>query len=169
MTPLDRLNALPESSAADELGRCCGAPRWVAHMVAGRPYAEVLHLQDAARQAWRELGPTDWLEAFTHHPRIGDLDGLRRKFASTAAWAAGEQAGAHDAAEVVLAALSEGNRRYEARFGHVFIVCATGKTAAEMLALLEARLGNPPDAELRIAADEQEKITTLRLEKLLSP
>ena len=166
---LSDLNALPESAAADELGRCCGATRWVARMVAGRPYADATDLQDVARSVWRELSSEDWLEAFTHHPRIGDVDGLRKKFASTAKWAAGEQSGAGDAAEAVLTALATGNRDYEARFGHIFIVCATGKTAAEMLALLRARIGNAPDTELRIAAGEQEKITTLRLEKLLSP
>ena len=110
--------------------------------------------------------PADWLEAFAAHPRIGDLDALRKKFASTANWCAGEQAGVAAADEAVLTALADGNRAYEARFGYIFIVCATGKSAAEMLAILTARLANDPEVELKVATAEQAKITRLRLEKL---
>ena len=115
------------------------------------------------------LGEPEWREAFAHHPRIGDMASLRARFASTAGWAADEQRGAAQATEETLAALARGNRVYEERFGCIFIVCATGKSAAEMLALLEARLGNDPEHEMRMAADEQMKITRLRLEKLLEP
>src|SRR5262249_5689370 len=108
----------------------------------------------------------DWLEAFAAHPRIGAVESLRKKFATTAAWAAGEQAGVAGAPETVLQALADGNRRYEGRFGHIFIVCATGKNAARTLARLEQRLANAPGEELRVAAAEQAKITRLRLEKL---
>ncbi len=110
----------------------------------------------------------DILEAFSHHPRIGDVDSLRKKFATTADWATSEQSGAQAASEAVLRDLAQGNRDYEARFGHIFIVCATGKSAAEMLALLRARIDHAPDVELRIAAAEQEKIAHLRLDKLLN-
>jgi 2-oxo-4-hydroxy-4-carboxy-5-ureidoimidazoline decarboxylase len=107
------------------------------------------------------------IEALAHHPRIGaDLDELRKKYASTADWASGEQAGAASASEATLRALQAGNIAYEARFGHLFVVCATGKSASEMLALLEARLHNDAQTELRIAAAEQAKITRIRLEKL---
>jgi 2-oxo-4-hydroxy-4-carboxy-5-ureidoimidazoline decarboxylase len=109
----------------------------------------------------------DILEALQHHPRIGaDLGELRKKYASTATWAAGEQSGAAAADEATLVALRDGNVEYEKRFGHIFVVCATGKTAGEMLALLQARMHNDPQRELGVAAAEQAKITRIRLEKL---
>lgn len=165
---LDAFNALSEAEARAELARCCGAHRWAAAVAAGRPYAGVDALCAASDAAWREAGRGDILEAFQHHPRIGDLEGLRRKFAGTAAWAAGEQAGVQAADEAVLRGLAEGNAAYERKFGHLFIVCATGKSAAEMLALLNARLPNDPARELAVAAEEQRKITRIRLEKLLA-
>jgi 2-oxo-4-hydroxy-4-carboxy-5-ureidoimidazoline decarboxylase len=120
-----------------------------------------------ADEVWSQMGPDDFLEAFAHHPRIGaSLDALREKFASTAALSASEQAGALGASEAELEALRDGNMRYEARFGHIFIVCASGKSAAQMLALLEARLSNDPAAELPIAAAQQHEITRLRLKDL---
>ena len=116
---------------------------------------------------WWDLGDGDWLEAFTHHPRIGaDVAKLRERFAATASWSEGEQAAVGQASEEVLQALAEANVAYEARYGYLFIVCATGKSAAEMLAILQERMDNPPANELRIAAGEQAKITHLRLEKL---
>jgi len=109
----------------------------------------------------------DMLEAFSHHPEIGsDLAALRQRFASTAAWSSAEQAGVAGADDATLEALRDGNVRYRERFGYVFLVCATGKSAAEMLALLQARLPHDADTELRVAAGEQAKITRLRLEKL---
>ena len=164
----EELNRLPDETARTEFERCCGARRWITGMLARRPFADRAALMETASEVWRGLGPEDWREAFTHHPRIGDIEGLRKRFATTAAWASAEQAGAAAASEEVLRSLAEGNRRYEERFGHIFIVCATGKSAAEMDALLRARLGNDPESELRIAAGEQEKILRLRLEKLLS-
>ena len=114
------------------------------------------------------LGPADWNEAFAHHPRIGGKQELRERFAATRQWAAGEQAGVSGAPEAVLDALAEGNRDYESRFGHIFIVCATGLTAEVMLEKMERRLTNSADREIRIAADEQAKITQLRLQKLIA-
>jgi 2-oxo-4-hydroxy-4-carboxy-5-ureidoimidazoline decarboxylase len=163
---LDIIDAAPEADARAALLRCCGARRWADAMLARRPFGTPADLLAAADDCFDALGQADWLEAFAAHPRIGDLDGLRQKFAATADWSSKEQAGVADAAEQVLSDLAAGNKEYEARFGHIFIVCATGKTAAEMLALLRARLLNAPDAELRIAAAEQAKITRLRLEKL---
>jgi 2-oxo-4-hydroxy-4-carboxy-5-ureidoimidazoline decarboxylase len=168
MDGLSRLNAAPADEARADLARCCGATRWVESMLARRPFADDAAMLAAAEEAFRGLGADDWREAFGHHPRIGDLDGLRAKFASTRTWAAGEQAGAATADEGVLRALAAGNRDYEERFGHIFIVCATGRSAGEMLGLLQERLSNPPEAELRIAAAEQEKITRLRLAKLIA-
>jgi len=164
---LDGLNALPREAAAAALERCCGARRWVDVMCEARPFADVPGLRAAALRADAALEPDDWREAFTHHPRIGDLSALREKFAGTAAWARGEQAGAAGADEATLAALAEGNREYEARFGYIFIVCATGLTAREMLDRLRARMPNAPDQELAIAAGEQRRITALRLAKLI--
>lgn len=164
---IDELNALDAAGLTDALTRCCGASRWVAGMAARRPYASLATLVAAADAIESELGREDWLEAFGHHPRIGDISSLRAKFADTKAWASSEQSGTASASEAVLQGLAEGNQAYEERFGYIFIVCATGKSAAEMLALLKARLGNDPDKEWRVAAAEQAKITRLRLEKLL--
>jgi 2-oxo-4-hydroxy-4-carboxy-5-ureidoimidazoline decarboxylase len=164
---LDELNQLPDSDARAALERCCGARAWVARLCEGRPYASRAALLAAAERAADAMTPADWLEAFTHHPRIGDVAGLRAKFASTADWAGDEQRGASAAADATLQALADANQEYAERFGHIFIVFATGKSAAEMLAILRGRLGNTPQRELEIAAGEQRKITRLRLQKLL--
>lgn len=165
LAELNRLS-LDEARAAFE--RCCGTRAWVERMCAARPYANVDAMIAEAERLWRALSAEQWREAFAHHPRIGDVDALRQRFATTAAWAAAEQRGAEVAAEATLAALARANRVYEGRFGFIFIVCATGKSAAEMLALLESRLGNDPAAEIAIAAEEQRKITRLRIQKLVA-
>jgi 2-oxo-4-hydroxy-4-carboxy-5-ureidoimidazoline decarboxylase len=162
------LNALPEPRARAELTRCCGASRWVDIMLKCRPFKDKEALFKNCEATWTALLPRDWLEAFLEHPRIGGKDALREKFAATKEWAQGEQAGASKAGEAVLEALEKGNADYQDKFGFLFIVCATGKSAAEMLALLNARLKNDQAAEMKIAAVEQTKITKLRLEKLLS-
>jgi 2-oxo-4-hydroxy-4-carboxy-5-ureidoimidazoline decarboxylase len=165
---LERLNQLSEDEVRAAFERCCGARAWVAAMVAARPFGDRADLLSAAERAADALGVRDWHEAFAHHPRIGDVAALRQRFAATAAWAGDEQRGAAAAPEATLEALARGNREYEARFGYIFIVRATGKSADEMLALLQARLANDPATELAIAAGEQRKITRLRLEKLLA-
>lgn len=165
---VDELNALPDAAAYEALARCCGAKAWVEALVSRRPFASLDDVYRVADDVWAGCGEGDIHEAFRHHPRIGDVEGLRQKFASTATWASGEQAGAAAAGEATLQALAQGNTDYEAKFGHIFIVCATGKTAAEMLAILQARLPNAADAELHIAAEQQRLITRIRLEKLLS-
>ncbi len=164
---LQQFNALRTDKATERLTHCCGAMNWVLQMRAQRPFANVEALFRAANACWWALAPADWLEAFRHHPQIGDLASLRTRFAATQAWAANEQAGTATASEAILAQLATGNAAYEQKFGYIFIVCATGKSAREMLDLLEARLPNPPEAELRIAAEEQRKITQIRLQKLL--
>jgi 2-oxo-4-hydroxy-4-carboxy-5-ureidoimidazoline decarboxylase len=163
---IEAINSMPPDAAGAAFLRCCGSHRWAERMAARRPFASSAGLFDAADVIWADLGRDDWLEAFAAHPRIGDLDGLRKKFAATADWASHEQSGVAVANEDVLRRLADGNRRYEEQFGYIFIVCATGKTASEMLDILNARLTNTPDQELRIAAAEQAKITRLRLEKL---
>lgn len=125
-------------------------------------------LLDQAEEIWYECSEDDWKEAFAHHPEIGDVESLTKKFASTAQWASGEQSGVNAATTETITALAEGNRLYEEKFGYIFIVCATGKSAEEMLALLQHRLKNDPEKEIRIAAAEQNKITKLRLQKLIA-
>jgi 2-oxo-4-hydroxy-4-carboxy-5-ureidoimidazoline decarboxylase len=164
---LAELNALDEDAARDAFARCCGARRFAAAMAARRPFASSEAMRASADEVLASLLPADYREAFSHHGRIGDLGALRARFAATRAWAEGEQAGTRAASDAVLRRLADGNARYEARFGYIFIVCATGKTAGEMLALLEARLANDPEREIAIAWAEQCKITHLRLEKLL--
>jgi 2-oxo-4-hydroxy-4-carboxy-5-ureidoimidazoline decarboxylase len=162
-----KLNALTREAAAEALLRCSGSTRFVESMLARRPFASRRAVFVARAEVWAELGPADFREAFTHHPEIGaNLDELRQKFAATAAWSETEQAATAGASDATLLALQRGNQAYHARFGYTFIVCASGKSAVEMCALLEARLDNPPDVELTVAAAELAKITDLRLEKL---
>ena len=166
-TPHGLLSTLPQAEARAALTRCCGASRWVESMLAHRPFASHALLLSAAEEAFAQLERPDWLEAFAHHPQIGaDRAELARRFAHTAQLSAGEQAAVAHADSETLDALRDANGAYLARFGHIFIVCASGKSAAEMLGLLRARLPNDPATELRIAAAEQAKITALRLSSL---
>jgi OHCU decarboxylase len=159
---LDELNTLDAATAARALLRCCGSSRWAARMAELRPFADAAALSRAADRAFDDLGPADWLEAFAAHPKIG-AGGSR----PSEGWSGQEQALVAEAANSTRQRLADANRDYEARFGYIFIVCATGKSGAEMLELLERRLDNDPGSELRIAASEQKKITHLRLTKLL--
>jgi 2-oxo-4-hydroxy-4-carboxy-5-ureidoimidazoline decarboxylase len=163
---LDEFNRLSTDEAMKDLLRCCGSRRWAELVVSRRAYGSVDEILAAADETWLRLDPADWIEAFSHHPKIGDVDSLRKKFAATAKWAAGEQSGVHGAGDEVLRGLAQGNHDYETKFGYIFIVCATGKTAPEMLAMLGTRLQNDAATELKIAAGEQAKITRIRLEKL---
>jgi OHCU decarboxylase len=161
------LNALPAAEAEKALLACCGSARWARAMAAERPFADVESALSTADSIWQRLQPEDWLEAFRAHPRIGET----RPAADTsesAEWSRREQAGVSGARESVRGALAAGNAAYERRFGYIFIVCATGRTADEMLAMLNERLRHDPAAELRAAAGEQSKITRLRLENLLA-
>lgn len=163
-----------ESEARVALTRCCGATKWVDAMLASRPFADDDAVLTRADEVWATMSRDDFLEAFTHHPRIGSsLEALREKFGSgelkdkgDLEWSGDEQAGVKEAQEATLTALRDGNVAFEERFGHIFIVCATGKSAAEMLALLNERLPGKPADELAIAAGEQAKITRIRLQKL---
>ena len=161
---LDTLNALDASAAARELRRCCGSVRWTEKMVAARPFATSDALASTADAIWQSLDRTDWLEAFAAHPKIG-AGGSGGS--DTSAWSAREQAGVACAPASVRERLASANREYERRFGYIFIVCATGKGADEMLAMLERRLTNDPETEMRVAAEEQRQITRLRLSKLM--
>jgi 2-oxo-4-hydroxy-4-carboxy-5-ureidoimidazoline decarboxylase len=165
---LQELNSISTSEAEAALFKCCGSSTWANQLAALRPFAKKQDLLDHSDQIWAACSDKDVLEAFKHHPKIGDLENLEKKFASTKDWAGGEQAGVNTASRQVLTALAEGNAAYEKRFGYIFIVCASGKSAAEMLALLQARIHNEASEEMKLASAEQNKITHLRLEKLLS-
>lgn len=164
---LHAFNILRREQLIAELTKCCGSTAWVQRMLPFIPADDMVELLEDAKEQWWLCSKDDWKEAFAHHPRIGDLASLKKKFADTAAWASGEQSGASSASDETLKALAEANRLYEEKFGYIFIVCATGKTAEEMLALLQERLTNSPEEEIRIAANEQSKITRLRIKKLL--
>ena len=159
---LERFNGLAEEAAVGELLAVCHSRRWAERVAAGRPYADLEALQAAADEVWRELGPTDWLEALEAHPRIGESGGR------SADWSRQEQAGVGGADADVRERLAAGNAEYEARFGHVFLISAAGRDADEILDALQARLGNDPETELRVAAGEHRRITRLRLEKLVN-
>ena len=138
-------------------------------MVGRRPFGGADALTRAARDVWFALDPADWREAFSHHPRIGDRAALARRWAATRALSQQEQSGVASATDAVLHALAAANEAYLRRFGYIFIVCATGKSAEEMLALLHSRIDNDPAREIVIAAGEQAKITELRLTGLREP
>ena len=163
---LAEFNALPPAEAEALLMDCCGCTRWAQRVSAERPFISVQALSEAADSHWRNLDREDWLEAFSHHPQIGEK--ARTGSESHRRWAEGEQTGARVATEDVKTRMARGNRSYYDRFGYIYIVCATGKSADEMLALLEQRLQNDPARELPIAAEQQRQITRLRLEKLLA-
>jgi len=155
------VNALSDERARAALQRCCGARHWVDAMLAARPFVHDAELLASAERVWWKLGRADWLEAFAHHSRIGERAGD--------AWSRREQAGVDGAGEDTRSALAQRNRDYEKRFGYVFLICATGKTAEEMLDALRGRLTHDPATELRIAAKEQANITRLRLDSLVAP
>lgn len=162
------LNALPEDACRAELERVNGSRRWAAAMAAARPFADAQALHHHADSVWWTLGRADWLEAFSHHPRIGSKDALREKFARTREWASGEQAKVSAADEAVIDGLLRGNDEHDRKYGYIYIVCATGKSAEEMLAILNARLQNDEETELRASALEENRITHIRLNKLLN-
>lgn len=164
---IERFNALPREAAESELMKCCGSTKWAQAVSSARPFGDMNELLAAADRIWWALDSTDWLEAFSHHPQIGERKSERPQAAEASRWSEQEQSGTRNADSETRAALVAGNHAYLQKFGYIFIVCATGKSSGEMLALLEARLSNDPDTELRIAAEEQRRITHLRLRKML--
>ena len=166
------LNALDADAAARALQRCCGATRWARRMAAARPFASADAMTAQADAVWRALDRADWLEAFAAHPKIGESGttggaGRAGEADRERVWSDEEQRAVAGAVQAIRARLAQANREYEARFGYIFIVCATGKDAVEILDLITRRLTNDPSAELAVAAEEQRKITQLRLAKLL--
>ena len=164
---IEAFNHLSLSEKQAELFKCCGSTEW-SHQLAENSFSSLQELKSESDRIWNSLSEDDWREAFSHHPKIGDVESLKKKFASTSHWASNEQSGVNAADADVLEALKHHNDLYEKKFGYIYIVCATGKTAEEMLDLLKKRLINNPAFERLIAAQEQNKITHLRLDKLFT-
>jgi 2-oxo-4-hydroxy-4-carboxy-5-ureidoimidazoline decarboxylase len=164
---LAQLNGLAPVEAAEQFRACCGSSRWVEAMVAGRPFANVEHLLSAAEGAWRATGPADWDEALAHHPRIGEDRAAAPVSATGQAWSAGEQGAAARSGTAARAALAQANAAYEEKFERIYLVCAAGRSAEELLADISARMRNDPERERAVAAEEQWKITRLRLRNLI--
>lgn len=163
------VDGMPDDAATRELLRCCGCARWVRDMIAARPFVDDAAVHAAATLLWGVATEAEVLEALAHHPEIGsDLAALRQKFASTATWSGNEQAQVAAADEATLVALRDGNLAYRAKFGFLFVICATGKSAAQMLEALRDRLANDRATEIANAAREQGAITHLRLDKLVA-
>lgn len=160
-------NALPTDEAVAEVVSICGSRAWALALAAQRPYASEAALSQAADEIWWSLTVEDWHEAFRCHPRIGERKAVHASQQSTA-WSTEEQAKAAEANAAVLDAMAEGNRAYERQFGFTYIVCATGKSAEEMLAILQRRLANDRATELREAAEQQRQITQIRIGKWLA-
>jgi OHCU decarboxylase len=159
-------NAAGAADALEAMMACCGARRWAAAMVALRPIASVAELSAAADREWSKMEEADWMQAFACHPRIGERKAAHAP-AKSAAWSRQEQSSTNIAEERVLAELVDGNALYEQRYGFTYIVCATGKSAEEMLAILKRRLASDRAAELLEAAEQQRQITQIRLGKWL--
>ena len=165
---LERLNALSKEEAETEFLKCCGSTLWARRMTDERPFHDLQELLAKADAKWWSLDEEDWLEAFSRHPKIGEKKAERAQAPTPQDWSEQEQSGTQAAGDETRRELAELNNEYAQKFGYIYIVCATGKTADEMLAILKERLQNDPDAEIRIAAEEQRKITHLRLQKLLT-
>jgi len=164
---INRFNDLEESKVIEEVKRCCSSQKWAQDFIKKRPFSSWDDMLKASETTWFQLSKEDWLEAFNGHAKIGDLNSLKKKYNNTKNWSEGEQKGVQETPESVLKELKTLNDLYEKKYAHIFIVCATGKTAEEMLSILKTRMNNDPDEELKKAAEEQNKITNLRLEKLL--
>jgi 2-oxo-4-hydroxy-4-carboxy-5-ureidoimidazoline decarboxylase len=165
---LARWNALPMEEAEREMLPCCGSKAWAGGMAARRPFPDVTTLLAASDETWSNLTAADWIEAFRSHPRIGESRAAQSALAQSATWSVQEQKKIANAGDAVKIGLAEANLEYERRFRHIFIVCATGKSAPEILEILRRRLQNDDATELHEAAEEQRQITRIRLKKWLS-
>ena len=162
------INKLAKESLQTALLKCCASVNWASQLAACQPFKNKENFFFQAKNIWFEkCGKEDWLEAFKAHPKIGDIDSLAKKYASSKNWSSKEQAGVESASMKTLKALAEGNKKYEEKYGYIFIVCATGKSAAEMRDILNNRLFNDPEKEIMIAMQEQYNITEIRLNKWL--
>ena len=162
------INNTDHNTVKDQFSKCCGSSVWQEKMLENMPFKNEEEIFSCSEKIWlQQCKEKDWLEAFTHHPKIGDLKSLEKKFANTKGWASNERAGVNNANQKILQELSNLNDLYENKFGYIFIVCATGKSADEMLQILKSRINNTVEQEIKIAMQEQNKITKIRLEKLL--
>ena len=165
---LQELNELNEIDAKEVFSRCCSASNWVNDMVNARPYKDIDAVQARAVKVWRTMEKPDFMEAFDGHPKIGDPESLADKYRNTHALASDEQSSVEVASEEVIHKLAIANQQYKQKFGYIFIICATGKTADQMLDLINRRIYNDPESELAIAATEQQKITAIRISVIFS-
>ncbi|MGI4755486.1 MAG: 2-oxo-4-hydroxy-4-carboxy-5-ureidoimidazoline decarboxylase [Janthinobacterium lividum] len=167
MSYIEQWNSMPAQAAADAVLPCCGSHAWAAALVARRPLSTLPELLAASDAAWWGLPEDDWREAFNSHPRIGERHARGAASAKSVSWSGAEQSGVTNSADDTAARLAEGNRAYEQKFGLTFIVRATGKTAEDILEVLEGRMTNTPEAELHEAAEQQREITHIRLRRWL--
>jgi OHCU decarboxylase len=165
---LESLNSLPATKAQSDFLTCCGSNEWAIRMTESRPFRDLNELRQTAESIWWSLAPEDWLEAFQHHPRLGESRPEQNTAAIAQEWSEQEQSGVRSAGKQTTEELSELNRKYQDKFGYIFVVCAAGKSSDQVLSILRERLRNDEQKELRIAATEQAQITKLRLEKLLN-
>ena len=160
------LNSLPNDLAEAEFLKCCGSKRWAERMAAARPFSDAQQLLSQSDEIWRSLSTDDWLEAFRAHPKIGEKKAAAAQSPEAQSWSAQEQSAMASASAQARSRLADLNEKYEEHFGFIFIVCASGKSPAEMLSILERRMRNDRQTELRAAAEEQRQITNIRLQKL---
>ena len=165
---LRRLNLLQPEAAEGEFLKCCGSKEWAQQMGRHLPFRGERDLFETAEQIWWSLAREDWLEAFRSHPKIGEQKAATQASAASLSWSRKEQKGVANASPEAIELLQELNRRYEEKFGFIYIVCATGKSSEELLRILQERLTNESETELKIAAEEQALITQLRLHKLIT-
>ena len=167
MNGLGEFNRAPADDVIEALQSCCASAAWAQAVAERRPYESIDELIAIAELQWWQLPRLEWVQAFGAHPRIGERAAATPQAGQGDAWSEEEQSAAR-ATRATAARLAELNRAYEEKFGYTYIVSATGKTAEEMISIAERRMTNEPDAEVRIAAEEQARITGLRLRKLLS-
>ena len=167
MEAVTRINSLSTEQAETEFLKCCGSRRWAAKMIAQRPFENIQEMVTTADRIWWSLESTDWLEAFDSHPKIGEKKTAAPVAPESLIWSETEQSGTRNSTQQTMEELAELNRQYHEKFGFIYIICATGKSAEEMLAILRDRLANDRETELRNAATEQAQITALRLNKLI--
>ena len=161
------LNEANATDAAHRFRQCCTSETWIARMVSDRPYSDIEQIRKAADLHWQGMQEADYLQAFEGHPKIGDVSSLKAKYANTKELAAGEQSGVNQANDEIIEKLAAGNEIYFNKFGFIFIVCATGKSALQMCDMLYERIPNDRETEIAIASEEQRKIIHIRIEKLL--
>ena len=165
---IQQINKMSQAEAFNAFEKCCASTTWINRMIDSMPFSNENDIYAKGESNWEDISLTDWLEACDGHPKIGDVTSLKEKYSSTKQWAGNEQQGMDSASDEIINRLAQGNQDYEDKFGYIFIVCATGKSATEMCEILEKRLPNDVETELEIAKGEQNKITKIRLEKLLT-